>query len=298
MENYNFTFVVLHYQTLDDSIGCVESILSNINYENYNIIIVDNKSPNLTGNVLKEKYKSYPKINVILNEENMGFAKGNNVGFNYAKKELKSDFIALINNDTFIQQPDFITKIINKYSDLKFHILGPDIISTIDGIHQNPRILTLQNRERLKKYLRLYNILLFLNYFGLDKILETLKKKIINKPFVTPEQNISIQWDKEQNDVKLHGSALVFSPLYIMKYNGLHPSTFMYSEEAILYFIAKRDDLKTVYFPSVKIFHKEDSSTNSVFTKNYTKRRFYYKNFINSGKVLLNLMEKEEKKLE
>ena len=68
----------------------------------------------------------------------------------------------------------------------------------------------------------------------------------------------------------------------------------MYSEEAILYFIAKRDGLSTLYFPEVKIYHKEDSSTEYSYKRDYKKRRFYLKNFIRSGKVLLDLMEENK----
>ncbi|MCB0749552.1 MAG: glycosyltransferase family 2 protein, partial [Ignavibacteriae bacterium] len=236
--NFHFSFVILHYQNVEDTIICIESILKNVKYENFNIIVVDNNSPNKSGKVLFNDYGNDKKIKVILNDENLAFAKGNNVGFTYAKNHFKSDFILLLNNDTYINQSNFISLIIQKYSELKFHIMGPDIISTIDGTHQNPRILTLQNKERLKKYIKLYSFLLVLNYLLLDKILENTKKKIIKKPFITPEKNEKLDWGLEKQDVKLHGSALIFSPLYVSKYDGLNPETFMYSEEAILYFIA------------------------------------------------------------
>ncbi|MCW8849921.1 MAG: glycosyltransferase [Melioribacteraceae bacterium] len=295
MSNKNFCFVILHYITIQDTIECVESILSNLTYENFQIIIVDNNSPNNTGNELLIKYKNHSMIKVLVNNDNLGFARGNNVGYAFAKYKLNADFIALINNDTIIKQSDFIEQIITKYNLQPFHILGPDIISTVDNKHQNPQALTIQDKDRLIKYINFYKFQLLLNYLGLDKILETAKKKIISKPLVTPAKRISYPWNKEQTNVKLHGSALVFSPDYIKKYEGLNPLTFMYAEESILYFIAQRDNLNMLYFPAIKIYHKEDSSTNSFLTKNYKKRRFYYINFIKSGKVLLGLMRNKSK---
>jgi len=293
-KDYRFAFVVLHYLTLEDTIECVDSIINNIDYKNYKIVIVDNGSPNGSGTILKEKLHNNDKIIVILNKNNLGFAKGNNVGFQHAKHRLNADFIALINNDTIIEQSDFITKIIEKFKSSNFHILGPDIVSTKDGIHQNPRPRTLQNKAELRSQIKLYRTKLLLNYFLLDNILEKTKKRFIKKPFITVSETIGPSWEKEKLNVKLHGSALVFSPSYVELYEGLYPKTFIYSEEAILYFIAKRDNLKTLYFPEVKILHKEDSSTNEIFKKNFKKRRFYYKNFIKSGKILLELMEKPE----
>lgn len=293
-KDYKFAFVVLHYLTIEDTIECVNSIINNVDFTNYKIVIVDNGSPNGSGSILKKNFYNNDKITVILNEINLGFAKGNNVGFLHAKYKLKADFIALINNDTVIQQSDFISKIIEKFEFSNFHILGPDIISTKDGSHQNPRPRTLQKKEELRGQIKLYRTKLLLNYFFFDNILEKAKKRFIKKPFITVSETIGPSWEKEKLNVKLHGSALVFSPLYVELYEGLYPKTFIYSEEAILYFIAKRDNLKTIYSPAIRILHKEDSSTNEIFNKSYKKRRFYYKNFIKSGKVLLELMEKTE----
>ena len=148
-KEYKFAFVVLHYITVQDTIECVESILNNIDYQNYIIIIVDNGSKNNSGELLKNKYSDNPKIKVIISKKNLGFAKGNNLGYNFAKYKMDSDFIALINNDTILEQKNFITKIVDKYTNVKFHILGPDILSTKDGIHQNPRPLTLQKKDEI-----------------------------------------------------------------------------------------------------------------------------------------------------
>lgn len=291
-----FVFVILHYQTIDDTTECVNSITSNVDYINFEIIIVDNCSPNNSGIIIEQLFAEEKNITVILNNENLGFAKGNNVGFLFAKKNLSANFIALINNDTVIKQKDFISSIIKKYNTENFHILGPDIISTIDGKHQNPREITIQDPDRLKGLINVYIVLLILNYFLLDKILERVKKTFYKKTFVKQILHEKIDWKEEKLSVKLHGSALIFSPQYLKEYDGLYSKTFMYSEEAILYFIAKRDNLISLYYPSVQILHKEDSSTESVYKKGFRKRRFYYKNFIKSGKIFLELIEESKSK--
>jgi len=112
----------------------------------------------------------------------LGFAKGNNIGFNYAKYLLKSDFIALLNNDTYIKQPEFISLIIAKYDKFKFDVIGPDVISPIDNSHQNPRRLTLKNKNRLKKLILHHQLLLVLNYFLIDLLMEKIKKFFLPNP--------------------------------------------------------------------------------------------------------------------
>ena len=64
-------FVILHYNAIKETVDCVNSIINNIDTDDYFIIIVDNKSPNYTGETLKEKYGKSEKIKVILNKENL-----------------------------------------------------------------------------------------------------------------------------------------------------------------------------------------------------------------------------------
>ncbi|MFW6257742.1 MAG: S41 family peptidase [Prolixibacteraceae bacterium] len=62
-------------------------------------------------------------------------------------------------------------------------------------------------------------------------------------------------------------------------------------EENILFYIAQEENLKLLYHPKVKIFHKEDASTNAIFDKTNEKRIFMYKNQNQSAKLLLKLMK-------
>ncbi len=294
---YKFTFVILHYLAYDDTIECIESILKNISYNNFNIVVVDNGSENNSGERIMLKYHNQSNLKTIINSENLGFAKGNNIGFKYAKHELKSDFIALINNDTIIQQAEFIDLIIDKYKSYPFHILGPDIISVSDNSHQNPRVETLSDIDSVNMFIRHYRFFLLLNYLRLDKTIEKLKKIFLPDSRLPSSENKNLNPEnKEMINVKLHGSCLVFSRDYIKRYNGLYPKTFLYSEESILNYIVKRDRLFTIYFPDARILHKEDVATNYHIKKGYLKRRFYYKNFINSGRIFIELMENDKKK--
>ena len=118
----------------EDTLKCIDSIRENVRYKNYHIVVVDNGSPNGTGLELKARFKNDEHVTVILNSKNLGFAKGNNIGYSYARNELKSDFIAVINNDIFIEQPDFIELFIQRYNKKPYHILGPDIVSLADNI--------------------------------------------------------------------------------------------------------------------------------------------------------------------
>ena len=288
------SFVILHYLTIEDTRECINSILSNISYRDYEIILVDNGSTNNSGKVLHAEYDSNPKIHIIDSVNNLGFAKGNNLGFAYAKKILNSDFIIMINNDTIIKQNNFIEKVVEIYDEQKFDILGPDIISLIDNKHQNPyEPVTYNMDERnMKKIIFKYNVFILLNYLSLDQKLKSafkiLRKK--NRNIYIDDEN----YKYEQIGIRLHGSCLLFSPDYIKKYKGLYDNTFLYMEEDILFYIARKEKLKVLYSPVIKILHKEDSSTNALFDKKINKRRFIYKNIRLSAKELLKIVKDEK----
>ena len=74
-------FVILHYMAIDVTMKSVEYITENIDTNQYHIVIVDNASGNGSGEELKAFYLDRGDVTVLINEENLGFAKGNNVGF-------------------------------------------------------------------------------------------------------------------------------------------------------------------------------------------------------------------------
>ena len=74
-------FVILHYRAAEMTRTCVERIRA-LNGSNY-IVIVDNASPNGTGELLAEEYAGEDNITVLLNQENAGFARGNNLGIRW-----------------------------------------------------------------------------------------------------------------------------------------------------------------------------------------------------------------------
>ncbi len=114
------SIVLINYNGEDDTLECIES-LEKVSYTNYEIIVVDNASESV------EKLEKKDNIKLIKNSENLGFAEGNNIGMDIALKELKSDYVLLLNNDTTVKS-DFLDKLVNfaeKYSDIG--VVSPQI---------------------------------------------------------------------------------------------------------------------------------------------------------------------------
>ena len=104
---YKIGFVILHYNAYKETIQCAKSIMDKLDTDRYEIIIVDNDSPNKSLPIIQDELKDYKQIHFIQLNENIGFAKGNNEGINYARKTLNCDFVCCLNNDTEIIQNDF-----------------------------------------------------------------------------------------------------------------------------------------------------------------------------------------------
>jgi GT2 family glycosyltransferase len=125
MENPKVTIVIVNWNGWEDTIECLES-LYRIDYPNYEIIVVDNHSHDDSVKRIKD-YTEGKELTVIENEENYGFAEGNNIGIKYALKYLDPEYILLLNNDTVVDK-DFLKELINAgEKNTHIGILGPKI---------------------------------------------------------------------------------------------------------------------------------------------------------------------------
>ncbi len=122
MEKSKTSIILLNWNNLSDLKECLNSLVR-IDYLNYEIILVDNGSSDDSAEKIK---KMFPQIIPIKNDENLGFAEGNNVGIRYAMAK-GADYILLLNNDTVVE-PDFLSILVRvAESDAEIGIVGPRI---------------------------------------------------------------------------------------------------------------------------------------------------------------------------
>lgn len=92
------SIIIVSYNNLDYTKLCLESIIKNTNYPNYEIIIVDNGSSEDTVIFLRDYCSKNNIDKLILNKLNLGFAKANNQGVQITD----GDYLVLLNNDTIV----------------------------------------------------------------------------------------------------------------------------------------------------------------------------------------------------
>lgn len=278
-----FSFVILHYCTIEDTFKSIDSILNlNCKYK-IDIVVVDNNSPNNTGKVLKQKYDGFSNIHIIMSDENLGFARGNNIGFLYAKNQLEADFIIMMNNDVYIMSNNFCDLIIKKYEKYNFAVLGPKIILRDNSVcYYREKLPTIREEKRiiLKIIVRYIIYFLYLN-------------KIFNSFYKSKKKKKYNNYKNNNTDVILHGSCLIFSRNYIDKFDGIDDRTFLYCEEELLYLRLKRNGLLSVYDNELEVFHNEDSSTNYITKTERKKSLFKDRQLLRSNRILLEELKKE-----
>lgn len=303
-----YVFLILNYKTFDETRNCVRSIDAlDTNDAKKEIVIVDNDSNDKSFEKLNEEYKKRENVHVILHKINDGFSKGNNYGYEYIRDNFKPDFIIMINSDIEIKQKDFLFTINDIYMRTNFSVLGPDVYAYKMNLHQSPIKREIRNRIDTEKEIEKERTRLLRyqeqEYEGHKYVRDSAFEKIVDF-FVKFGRKIGLDrlnWRKlpywkEQFDVMIHGSALIFSKNYIRKYRiCLYPMPFYYGEEDLLFLKCKKNHDRIVYSPKIKVYHSAGASATKASGANRTVKReiFRYKNLVETKTLYLQAIDSE-----
>jgi hypothetical protein len=157
----NIVFICVNYNNSKITINYIDSLykVNNFGEINFKIIVVDNNSVPEELLILEKylKLMKYSNIELIQNNDNLGYFSGLNCGIN-SLNNLDYDFVIIGNNDMSFNV-DFFENLVNqKFSD-DVLVLSPNIIRK-DGIHQNPHFVN--NFTRLQN---IYRSIYFSNYY-------------------------------------------------------------------------------------------------------------------------------------
>ncbi|MBK6976787.1 MAG: glycosyltransferase family 2 protein [Cytophagaceae bacterium] len=211
--------------------------LNTQNYDNFEIIVVDNASPKLTSEHLK---KDFPFIIHITSPKNLGFAGGNNLGLAFAKGE----YIFLANNDTEFT-PDLMGTLVEYLENhpecgiacpkIKYHFM-PDTIQYAGAVGLSPLTSRSYDIGYLKKDDGTFD-------------------------------------DCRRTDLP-NGAAMMMRRSDLEKVGQMSEIFFLYYEELDWAYRFKKAGLEVHYVGTASIFHKESVSTgkNSAFKSYYLFR--------------------------
>ncbi|HHS95872.1 MAG TPA: glycosyltransferase family 2 protein [Phaeodactylibacter sp.] len=219
-------FVLLNWNQYSLTAQCIRS-LQNLQYKDYQILVIDNASSDNSADLLQRDFGH--QIKLIRNQENLGFAKGNNIGIEHALAQ-KAQYIMVINNDTVVDS-DFLEPLLQTIkSSSTIAVVTPKIYF----MHQ-PRTIWAAGGE--------------INWhLG---IAHSRGKG----------QKDSGQFDRQEPVDYATGCAMLFSRASLEKVGLFDDSYFAYFEDADWCVRAKKQGFQIVYVPESKIWHVAGAST-------------------------------------
>lgn len=212
--------ILVNYNGYADTLDCVKS-LNNIHYDNFKIVIVDNKSTDDSVKIFKE---SLSEEILICSDKNLGFAGGNNLGIKYALSKM-ADYVLLLNNDTVVEK-DFLIKMIDTISqDEKIGAVCCKIL-----YHSNKDIIWFAGG--------------YIDWFNFLGKHTGFREKDIGK------------YDIKRNVDFATGCVLLLSSEVISKAGYLPEEYFMYFEDVDYCIKIMDEGYKIIYAPGAVIYHK------------------------------------------
>jgi len=124
-------FVILNTNRRDDTMACLDSIRKNT-YQNYKTLVLDNAS---TDGSIDAIHATFPEVEIIALQQNLGYAGNNNVGVRAAMAQ-EADWVFVLNEDTNLA-PDCLEQlVVIGESDPHIGIVGPMVYH-----HDEPTII-------------------------------------------------------------------------------------------------------------------------------------------------------------
>ncbi len=111
------SIIIPNMDHIDDLDKCLQSIINKTNYDNYEVIIVENNSTKEDTFKYYEKIsEKYDFVKICTWEDEFNYSKINNFGVKYAKGE----YYILLNNDIEVRSPDWIDRMVAylQYNDI------------------------------------------------------------------------------------------------------------------------------------------------------------------------------------
>lgn len=284
MESIFAGVIILNYLAYNETINCINDFKKHeVNNNCFKYIIVDNASPNESFDKLKEVFKNDDDVFVIKTEKNLGFANGNNFGYEFLKKNFIYKYVIFSNDDILLPNQGLVEWINDSYNNHNFGLLGPDVYSTNGQFHQSP--ISDFTKSLLK-----------CNIFGLKCNVKIVLYNI-KKIFIKNKKNMKNVWINEEynhlsQNKTLHGSFIVMSHNYLDLYETpFDPRTFLYMEENILKNRCDNKGIITLYNPNYQVHHLQAVSTDKIVNNWYSKQIFRLKHMVKSLKVYKKVLK-------
>lgn len=229
MKEPRVTIIVLNWNGKELTLDCLTS-LNNISYQNAKILVVDNGSAD--GSV-EAIHSRFPDVEVLSLENNLGYASGNNVGFQHIRDN-NSDFIIFLNNDTIVD-PEFVQPLVSQF-------INSEVGQTV------PKIYYADDPDRI--------------WFGGSRI--NLWTGTISHEGIRDKDGPDFNSVKSADYAT--GCCFCIRVHEFGQLNGFDESFPMYAEDVDLSLRIRERGKKVLFIPESKVWHKVSASLGGAFS--------------------------------
>jgi GT2 family glycosyltransferase len=196
---------------------------------NFEIVVVDNNSPDDSAEMLLEQAKIHENLHPIISKENLGFGKGNNLGVANAN----GTYVLLLNSDIIVLD-DAINELYT------YFIQNQDKMAFVGGKLLN-KDRTPQPSAGPFQTLPVVFAWLFLqgDKWGISRS--------------SPDKETASDW--------ISGACIMTTRKMYTELSGFDEKIFMYMEEVDLLYRAKKQGFSTCFYPKSQFIHLEGASS-------------------------------------
>lgn len=120
--------IILNWNKAELTIDCLRSLIKT-RTQNVNLhpVVIDNGSIDNSVEVLKKFSRSLQGVDIklVINDKNLGFAGGNNVGIKYALEQ-EADYVLVLNNDTIVDK-NLLIHLLKPFKNKRVGVVVPKI---------------------------------------------------------------------------------------------------------------------------------------------------------------------------
>ncbi len=245
------SIIIVSWNTVGLLRNCLQSIYDETLKYSFEIIVVDNDSPDNSADMVA---KEFPYVKLIANKDNRGFAPANNQGLEIAEGRN----ILFLNPDTLVIK-NAIDMMIDYLDENKKYGVG---IVTCKLLNEDG---TLQ--KSVNSFFSFWSSFIENRFFaGIFKKLNT-KKTLMS--YWNHSELREIDWS--------YGAVILITRELFEEVGFLDERFYIYAEEMDYYIRAKKAGYKAIFLPDVEIIHYGKSSSRQrradMFIQNY--KSFY-----------------------
>ena len=251
------SIIILNYNVRYFLEQCVLSVQNAISDLDAEVIVIDNNSDDDSVLMMQQRF---PDIKLIINTENAGFPKGNNIGVAQAKGK----YICILNPDTVVAEDTFSKILAFAEKQTNLGIIGCKLI---DG---TGNFLPESKRGVPTPWVA------FTKIFGLYKVFP--HSRIFNQYYA-----MDLPENKTGKVEILVGAFMLLKRNLYEEVSGFDEDCFMYSDDIDLSYRILKKGKHNYYFSGTTVIHYKGEST--VKDEKYMKRFqeamefFYHKHF-------------------